>query len=66
MGSDTHIDDLSFSGIEIPERELQKRKEKTVKVVSESAENRMGVGEKYIPSPEDSSFSSNQRMSALI
>ena len=65
MGSDTHIDDLSFSGIEIPERELQKRKEKTVKVVSES-ENRMGVGEKYIPSPEDSSFSSNQRMSALI
>lgn len=26
VGSDTHIDDLSFSGIEIPEKELQKKR----------------------------------------
>lgn len=61
VSSNTNLDDLSFSEIEVSEKEIERQSKK--KVISEQYENSPSVRGVSL---EDSSFSSNQRMSALI
>lgn len=51
MGSDDKIEELEFSGIDVPEREIEKQERKRERTMKMGREDDQ-FSPKYIPSPE--------------